>query len=593
MITILAGLAAIQTLSAQTSFDLQAYQQFLESHQNMSTSQLLEMHPAGMFEREARVAWNTALYHDSIEIKYNLTEDEKSLLNKHGFVVTERLPEINPNDGRYDTFLDHFLDIWYKDLPVFISTDAILHAFHFNYDKLMMNIERGYLIERISKLLSDMHSKIPDLALNYTADSEMERMLRDVDIYLTVPLRLLGVEIAPHYIENSVEIEQILALIAAEQFNVYPFFSENCKEIDFSQFRPRGHYTEDDNLMRYFRAMMWLGRIEIYLLPPKAETLTCPKQTTADIQRQVIDTFLLTELMEAAAVHSVYDEIEQVITFLVGEQDNVTPQNVSSLFEMLQITDAVQLLDTLLVQQFQDTLKTKSWAFQRIQSQILAHDPLSEEPVRPAAAFMLFGQRYIIDSYVTANVVYDKIIYQDDFICRLFPSTLDILFALGNDAAAQLLQPQLDEYHYATNLTALRYLVDSYDDNFWQSSIYNMWLPWWQQKMNTQLASWTELRHDNLLYAKPSYTSGFACSYPCGYVEPMPQFFQSMRTMGQVAAEKMAAIPFSDQTLQTNIVDYFNLVEGISDTLAAITQKELAGIALDAAPTSAVSGTLW
>ena len=30
----------------------------------------------------------------------------------------------------------------------------------------------------------------------------------------------------------------------------------------------------------------------------------------------------------------------------------------------------------------------------------------------------------------------------------------------------------------------------------------------WQEKLNTQLSSWAQLRHDNLLYAKQSYTGG-------------------------------------------------------------------------------------
>ncbi|GAG47660.1 unnamed protein product, partial [marine sediment metagenome] len=196
-------------------------------------------------------------------------------------------------------------------------------------------------------------------------------------------------------------------------------------------------------------------------------------------------------------------------------------------------------------------------------------------------------------------VVFDKIKYNDDFICRLFPSTLDVLFAFGNDAAAQLLVPELDQYHYSTNLAALRYLIDSYDSGFWGSSIYNMWLDsirtlnppldvenlpkfmktgaWWQQKMNTQLASWTELRHDNLLYAKQSYTAGYPCSYPCGYVEPFPELYQGLSELAKTARDKFANISFSDSSLKTDILDYYDMLENITNTLATIAQKELDG----------------
>ena len=53
---------------------------------------------------------------------------------------------------------------------------------------------------------------------------------------------------------------------------------------------------------------------------------------------------------------------------------------------------------------------------------------------------------------------------------------LDPMFALGNNASAQLLKNELDEYKYGGNLAALRYLIDSYGNDFWQSSMYNIWL---------------------------------------------------------------------------------------------------------------------
>jgi hypothetical protein len=595
-------------LKSQTSgFDLSAYQQFLQQHQNMTTAELLAMYPAGSFRQSADISWESVLYHDSIEIQYNLTDYEKSLIEKHGFLVSERL--------RQDNFAQQYLDVWIKDLPVFISSDAILHAFHYSYVDLLQQIEKGALIGQVTNLLDDMHQLLPDLAAQYAATPAMAQMLKDVDVYLTVPRILLGENISPYYPENSATVDEILNLIYAEQFDTYPFFSENCKEIDFSQFRPRGHYAEDEELQKYFRAMVWLGRIEIYLLPPLSEPLICLPQTSEDVQRQIIDAVLILELMDLAGVNSSYEETEEVLLFMVGEQDNVTPPNLRTLTESLNLTAASQLLDTLLVQEFQDSLKTKSWAFQRILSQVLAADPLSPESVVPASAFMLFGQRFVIDSYVTGSVVFDKILYNGNKICRLFPSTLDILFAHGNSAAAQLLIPELDQYYYSTNLAALRYLIDSYDEEFWNSSIYTMWLntvrtlnppdnrddlpvfmqtgAWWQQKMNTQLSSWTELRHDHLLYAKQSYTSGFLCSYLFGFVEPVPQMFESLRTLAELAHDKFLPISFSDLGLKSEILDYFNLLQGVTDTLAVIAGKELSGSPLDPLENSFVKSILF
>ena len=57
----------------------------------MTASELLQMQPAGDFKEDVNIPWESVLHHDLIEAEYNLTDYEKSLLRKHGFVVTERL----------------------------------------------------------------------------------------------------------------------------------------------------------------------------------------------------------------------------------------------------------------------------------------------------------------------------------------------------------------------------------------------------------------------------------------------------------------------------------------------------------------------
>jgi hypothetical protein len=66
--------------------------------------------------------------------------------------------------------------------------------------------------------------------------------------------------------------------------------------------------------------------------------------------------------------------------------------------------------------------------------------------------------------------------------------------------------------------------------------------------LNTQLASWTHLRHDTILYAKQSYTSNASCFYPAGFVEPVPHVWSRMEKMVQHAAELMEKTPFPKGT---------------------------------------------
>lgn len=583
--------------SAQTTpFNLDNYKEFLEQNKDMTPADLLEMYPVGYFVDDIDLYYENALHFNNVYSKYRFTDDELKLLRKNGFVVSERLKK--------ETFVDHFIEIYENDLPVFISTDAILHAFHSSYDAILKDVELNYLIDMLSTILNKMHRNISELDKKYD-EKDMSTMLHDVDVYLTIPLLLLDKNVSPYYSSNSAEINKLLDLIGEESRESYKFFSDDCdRTIDFSQFKLRGHYTDDDRLANYFKAMMWLGKTELYLTAPDAKNQCDSNLLKRTVKRQIIDAVLISELIDLSGASSYYKEFEEVISFFVGNQDNVTYPNMSILLTELNIDDASTLLDDEVITEFQALLKTKPFSQQHILSQVLCSDPFSPTGVSAASAFMLFGQRFVIDSYITGNVVFDQILFDDTKQCRLYPSTLDILFALSNDASTHILIPELSAYNYSSNIAGLRYLVDEYDSDFWESSLYNLWLKaiktlsspkpntrenyptfmqtaaWGVEKMNTQLASWTELRHDNLLYAKQSYTSSGACEFPHGYVEPIPEFYKSMKRLAEVAAEKFKVLNDLTGNLDWLLV-YFNHLYGVSDTLLSISEKELKGVDID------------
>lgn len=593
-------------------FNIEDYKQFLQQHQNMSTEQLLQMHDAGTFTDQINTNYSDALYFDSLDGYCNFSEFEKSLIQDHGFMVSERLKRIS--------FGESLLEIFNQDFPVFVSTDAILHAFHISYDRILTDMEVGLLEDKLTELLWNLRNSMNQLHNNYGSNPEMITMLKDVDVYVTVPLLLLEENVQPYYPENNVMIDSILNWIDNEQGGISStIFSSTCRVMDWSQFKPRGHYVYNPstqiNLEGYFRAMMWLGRIELYLIAPSSHPVQCSNQKFQDIQRQAIDAFLIDELFDIANAKPIYEEMENILKFFVGESDNVTLDNLDYLKQAISLNSPTELLDSLKMVEFQDTLKNQAFAYQLILSQILFSNPMSPDTILPASAFMMFGQRFVIDSYVTGSVVYDRIKYFGVKICRLFPSTLDVLFSIGNSASAQLLIDELNVFHYSTNLAALRYLIDHYDQNFWESSIYNYWLnsirklnppedrstfpefmktaAFWQQKMNTQLASWTELRHDNLLYAKQSYTGGTVCSYPYSFVEPFPEFYSTLKDYSNEALNYFTSLNFPDPAIKNKIIYYFGRCKGITDTLKIICEKELAGIPFNSGEQAFLAGMIY
>lgn len=570
-----------------SQFDLVAYRQFLLDNQNMNTGQLLSMYSGGKFNKNATTNFHSALYSDSIISRYNLTAYEQSLIENHGFMVTDRLRRIS--------FGSAFHEIYNYDLPVFVSTDAILHAIHMSYDANLKNLELQLLIPKLENLLRGLRSQVSVLDGVYAGHPEMKKSIRDLDVYLTVPGKLLGIFSSPVFPENNGFVDSLMSMIQAESPMSVSLFSSTPRQYDFSQFTVRGHYTESEALGKYFKAMIWLGRTELALISPKNVE---PQPSESDIQRQLIDAVLIAEASVPGNSAALLSDMDEIIKTMVGESDNVTLQNIKTLITVTQIQNAADLLDLNKFRAFQDELKSKSFAFQRINSQILISDPSNPDEIVPASAFLLLGQRFIIDSYLTGNVVFDKIKFEGKKVWRGLPSAFDVLFGLGNNASAQLLQKEFETYHYQPNLASLRYLIDSYDQGFWDASVYTSWLnairslnppedrskfpafmqtaAWWQEKMNTQLASWAQLRHDNLLYAKQSYTGGTSCSYPESYVEPIPVFYRSVKNLAFTISEKFK----SGAIANPQISAFWKRFSSVADTLEIISEKELLGTML-------------
>lgn len=594
-------------LMAQQSpeFDFEAYKQFLEEHHGLSYDGLLDLYPVDELPGESPTRFSDALYADSLQRFYRLNNEERALLDRHSFLVTDRI--------RYESFGEAFFTIYKRDLPVYLSSDAILHALHMSYSEILQNLEHWELKPRLEQLLTGLHGQLTELHERYGDGRMMLRSLRDIDLYLTVPRLLLGQSATPYFSENEKEVKELMKLIDGRNMSEYPLFAHVPRTIDFSQFTPRGHYTNSEALTRYFQAMMWLGRTEFYLILPKSvkyNSLSEEEQNQI-AQRQTINAYLIHDALAEPEPARNLEQMDRMITFLAGESDNVTPNHLDQLKSSTGFEDASALTDIDVYLTFRRYLQEAPFASQRILSQILVTDPTTPDKIEPASAFLLLGQRFIIDSFVMGNVVYDKVANPN----RMLPKSADVLFALGNNDALELLRKELEYFGYGRQLAALRYLIDSYEPAYWQTSFFNMWLnairqlnprqeresitndtsdrfdkprrselprfmqteAWSRKTMTTQLASWAQLRHDNLLYGKQSYSGGPVCEYPHTYVEPVPHFFRAMKQLATIAEQDFGEL-LEDGWMRNRILYYFGTLEEVMDKLGPIAQKQIEGI---------------
>ncbi len=517
-----------------------------------------------------------------------LNESELSALGERGFVITDR--------RAFPSFAYGYSTIYLEDLPVYVSADSILDAVHRSYDDILKALEQEALLPELEALLGGMHQNLADGA----GDERDDSVVKDADLFVAIARSLLaGKPVAPRAGASAQEVEALFELAqAADGTRDVSLFGVLRKDEDFSQFAPRGHYTDSPALTRYFKAMMWLGRVDLRLI----ETLPDGQQL---FRRRQLDAMLLLADLVGTDLRPGFDRIDRTIGAFVGEPDYMTLPQVSELLQALGVESSAEvaaLSDDVIAQAIIDG----NFGAQRISSHIIAHrSPQKTLPL--SRSFALLGQRYVLDSHVFSNVVYDRV---PDQPRRMMPSPLDAAFAaLSNDQAAELLAPELSTYErsgYPSALAQTRLLADAHPTEFWDGNLYNQWLSalrqlspnatssaegaeqlfpvarteaWGRRLLNAQLASWAQLRHDTILYAKQSYTGGASCDFPDGYVDPYPKFYAALASFGARGQALVSGLDLKGPT-GARASSYFQELSSVMTRLQAIAEHQRSGAEL-------------
>ena len=312
-----------------------------------------------------------------------LSEAELAKLGEQGFVVSTR--------REFPTFLRGFAEIYAEHLPLYVSADAILESIHSSYDTILLSIEAQILVPDLDALLEGMHARL--------ANSDASASVKaDAELYLAVALGLLD-GTPPTLVAgaDSARVDDLIArAVAADGIAEVELFGIARME-DFSQFKPRGHYTDEEPMQRYFRAMMWLGRVDLRII----ETLTDGRQVFRPDQYRAM--LLLHALIEPDIER--WQRIDDAIRTFVGESDYMVVPEVALLVEDLGgAAEAQSANDQAVV----EAIVAGGYGQQQIASHLMVNDgTVKTLPLN--RSFLLFGQRYIADSHVFSEVVYDRI----------------------------------------------------------------------------------------------------------------------------------------------------------------------------------------
>lgn len=516
-----------------------------------------------------------------------LSGDESAILARNGFVISKQ--------RQFPNFMYGYETLYEMDLPLFVSADSIMNAVHRSYDTMLASLESAYLAKELSALLLAMQQ-----ALAGSADAGFStEVIADVDIYLAVARSLLADSLVstldPRW---AAEVQALFASARGAQAPANVTLFGASQLVDFSQFAPRGHYELIPVLQAYFRCVMWLGRIELRLV-------TADQTGISQFQRRALNAaFLLATLKDQVAKQG-YQNVDSVIRFFVGEPDDMTPDQLMALLTSMNLRTPAEI-GARADAEFLSALAQFKGGVSRIAGQIL-EGGLHATATLPRS-FLFLGQRYTPDSHVLSNVVYDRVLGKPER--RLMASPLDVAFAvLHNNQAGALLAPELARYGYAPELAAMRVLIDSHGDSYWQGSLYGSWLgalrtlspdastqspttyglpsvagteAWGKRLLNTQLASWAELRHDTILYAKSSYGSSILCEFPDVYVDPYPRFYQALADLGMRGVTMVNSLP-ATTPLMGNAAAYFEHLTQVAFMLGEMAEYQRARRPLEAA----------
>jgi hypothetical protein len=506
-------------------------------------------------------------------------------LAKNGFVISDK--------RRYPHFAYGYKAIYSQDLPVFVSADSILQAVHQSYDGILKALELEALVPELANLLRSMRGHLP------AAESLSPTTRQDADLFLTLALSLLEGRAQPTVAGADEALSSALfrSATAATGSQELDLFGLEDRIVDFSQFKPRGHYAGEPRLEQYFRAMMWLGRIDFPLIHTSSST------GKPELLRRSVEAALgLRSLMDAQALAR-WKQIDAAVRAFVGEPDSMGPPDVDRLKSDLSLArdDLGAVSDEALAA----AIVAGAYGRQRILSQIVLQAP--HDGTWPLdATFLFFGQRYVFDSHVFSNVVYDRVEARPGVPWRMMPSPLDAAYAaMGNDQAVQLLAGDLRKHQYAPHLESIRGLGDEHGPGFWDGNLYNIWMgalralspgedvgrdasglpavaqteAWGRRILNTQLASWAQLRRDTILYAKQSYTSGVACEFPDAYVEPYPAFFAQIEKLAAAGRTVATGLPLqSGSFLGTRVRTYFERLGQVAAILREMAERQRTGL---------------
>lgn len=542
---------------------------------------------------------------------YGLPVDRAALGNYDRFAFSEARAELLVQNGfvvapaEWLEFFQLYENTRYEEVPVFITTDSVYHIYHLLFDKMLRDLEREHFEPDVRALTAACLQSARDLYAELQT-TQLEEIARRVVAYFAVADALINpAAVTPPEVADLVQEE--LALIQAHGgFGRSPIFSVDCPPDcdpcdtdpppecldqpclceDYSQYVPRGHYTRSEQLQRYFRTMMWYGRVNMRLQKPD------------ETRMALLITYILRHTdVDGQPAATVWARVYDPTVFIVGKSDDLGFHEYGALWDAIfgPDTPVSAIADEARFSAFVEAARrlpppqvNSMWVY------------IWEDKEQVTQGFRFMGQRFVLDAYIFDELTWREVGTIED--PRWLPKGLDVMAALGSEEAYAILD-QMGETayaHYPEQMAKLRDEISALEMDSWTQNLYWTWLyafqpllepkdarypafmqtPAWTRKdLHTALGSWTELKHDTILYAKQSMAEmggGPPPEPPHGWVEPNPEAYARLLALTRMTQDGLQSRGLLTENTSANLMRLDNLLTFLLD----VAQRELAGESL-------------
>ena len=534
---------------------------------------------------------------------FTFSDTAKSLLVKNAFVVK---PSYN------NEFFPLYESNRYSYIPNFVTTDSMLHNYHLMFDFLLKQLEEQKLVAELKQLNASMLSESLN-QYNNLKGTEWENAAKRNVGFFAVGSKLLNPSVSiPSIVAN--EVNQELALIEAHQgiakspvMNIGggedimidtpqgPQPLEALKE-DYSQYIPRGHYDKTEQLKVYFKSMMWYGRLTFRL------------KNDDEIKSGILITLALNKESNQASWNKIYEPVN----FFVGKSDDITYYQFKDLVKQVygdNATPQTASADKNKFTSFVDATKTLEPP--QINSMPIFQASIQADREKEIKGFRFMGQRFTIDASIFQRLVYREVgdktkscqaFKPEETGClsgaRCLPKGLDIPATMGSNEAKNILNGMGETKYacYPENMSKMNEYVLGLSTEIWTQNLYWGWLyqlrplldvkqsgyptfmqnaAWLRKDLTTFLGSWSELKHDTILYAKQVYAElgggGPEKKDDRGYVEPNPYVYARLASLLKMTNEGLEIRGLLTPSMKDNL----SKMEQLAMSLKTISEKEL------------------